>query len=711
MKKKKGFIVYAVAAIALGLLLLAFSLTRFKSGTIFRLAKNMEQEKMYFLANAALNEITAQVKLSVNDTSSSLGSSIHGLWSAQQNVTPGQIIWNGTFAIGDLPNTSSLKSAHFEETCDITAEAKLEAVSAFNTPRASYLCNLNIQVTASTTKPEAVLTLTETREVKIIDFADPFVDKYALFLKDFCLQLNSDTSKRLTIEGYKEPGKYSFIYLGNRGYPECNAYPQGSKSNPTPFTVFDIDADKDKKLLGASFHNPAGFNSQDPDLKTLTDKKLFWVGSVTNFSDYSPQFAITSHYHQVPEIASFYTQMADAARPAYRPGEDIVSATGLFAMWHVTQGGMPNAESFRTLLVDCIKVWKYHFGFIDYTNIDPQNPDSIILKHPVVASIFPYFEKNAESDPPKAFGGKMPAIFGPNRDIPAFVEGPVNLRFFKLGMVDASAVRFPALLGSDPINLPAIALPYEVDNPGKTFASVKLSSPIDPYSDVLMSHPVEHLPVNAPNFDITETASINVASNGTEQVPGYDVFPYTIPYEAISHFYTSQDTFYSERIIELDGKPVLYLDGLTIVDAPDTALNLYGVEQYTGNGKLVVTRGNLAIGNLQPLNPPDYLKIYLMSGRFYIGGSEPVTIKASLSSMAMHSDNSMHSTTDCGGLLPKNNDVTIEGNLLVDSFFDMHTYKNINIKHTKEVFFPEYPVRASVGESAKAFNITYSEGS
>ncbi|MBR4329221.1 MAG: hypothetical protein IKP71_05160, partial [Candidatus Riflebacteria bacterium] len=59
MNKRKGFILYIIVAAILGLAILAFALSTFKSGAVVQLARNVDQNRLIQIAKSANSEVLA----------------------------------------------------------------------------------------------------------------------------------------------------------------------------------------------------------------------------------------------------------------------------------------------------------------------------------------------------------------------------------------------------------------------------------------------------------------------------------------------------------------------------------------------------------------------------------------------------------------------------------------------------------------------------
>ncbi|EKD81988.1 MAG: hypothetical protein ACD_39C01534G0004 [uncultured bacterium] len=141
-------------------------------------------------------------------------------------------------------------------------------------------------------------------------------------------------------------------------------------------------------------------------------------------------------------------------------------------------------------------------------------------------------------------------------------------------------------------------------------------------------------------------------------------------------------------------------------------VDLSSVKKYRGKGKIVIGEGNCHIGNLAPVSSADdSLGIYLMAGRFVVkSDAETATIHASLIATTCFSDNSQSSSSAEGGIEFAGKNVNILGNLIVDNLFEMRDMPDgghLKIVHDPALYFPEYPVRVSVGQTRSLLAVDY----
>jgi hypothetical protein len=706
---RRGFVLFLVCTLALVMMVMIIGLSRHKSGAVLQLNRTIEQERAVTLAQAGVNEMLASVKADINDKDTSVGKAIHQFWKNRPAVNGSKVIYNASFDANRLKMTNQLVEETLGSRGDVSGQLSLvitERVAGI--PRPAYLGYVELVARAKYRDYPKETRVKERREIKIVDLSDPFLDKYALFVKTFCRTINNP-KKRIIVQGVttNDPGKYSFAYLGNRSYPSCPEFPAGSKSAETPPVILDLDFEKDRYLLG-SFYQPAAFRMKDNRLSQLSAGNLFFVNPPVAFSRVSGSFSLAADFHKTTELLTIYKSIVDSARPG---ADQEGTLSYMIYQDYLKAGGNPaNSEAFRSLVSTLMASWQYHYGYTDYTRISQDN--SFVSQHPFVG-VFSYFDEVEKSNPMRAVGGKMPLLFGEARNTPVYVEGPVFLRFFKIAFTDKIEVNFDLKDQIVPVSFPAVALHYE-KNP-ETFSGKVLNPPLDSRTDRLMSMPVEHFSINNFYFGAgSVSAKTPTAVKGG--VEGYDVFPaFDQSLRSIAYYYQTADEFVKDRVRLINGQKTLDLDGISlIIGKGDQALDLSGVQKYRGKGKIILGEGKCNIGNLTPLKPDeDYLGIYLMYGRFVIKSAGPVAeIHASLVATTCLNDNSQTSASAEGGMEFDGKSVNLLGNLVIDNLFEMRGLPeggHLRIVHDPGLYFPEYPVRVSVGQTRSLLAVDYAQ--
>ncbi|HAE40851.1 MAG TPA: hypothetical protein DCG57_19790, partial [Candidatus Riflebacteria bacterium] len=233
---RRGFILFLVCVLALVMMVMIIGLSRHKSGAVLQLNRTIEQERAVTLAQAGINEMLASIKAEVNDKDTPVGKAIHQLWKNRPGVTGANAIFNASFDSSRLKMTNQLVEETLGSRGDVSGQISLvitERVTGI--PRPAYLGYVELIARTKYRDYPAETRVKERREIRVVDLSDPFIDKYALFVKSFCRLIN-DPKKRIIVQGVttNDPGRYSFAYLGNRSYPACPEFPNGSKSAETP---------------------------------------------------------------------------------------------------------------------------------------------------------------------------------------------------------------------------------------------------------------------------------------------------------------------------------------------------------------------------------------------------------------------------------------------------------------------------------------------
>ena len=705
---RRGFVLFLVCVLALVMMVMIIGLSTQKSGAVTQLTRTIEQERAVTLAQAGINEMLAWVKAGVNDQNSSIGARIHQYWKSRPTVAGPQVIFRTSFSPVQLKMTNQLVEETLGNRADVSGQLSLVISQRINGARPSFIGHVELIGKAKYRDFAAETCVKERRELKIVDLSDPFVDKYALFVKSFCRSLNNP-KKRIIIQGITpdDPTRYSFAYFGNRSYPSCPEFPQGSKSANSPPVILDLDFKEDNHLLGA-FYRPAPFQMKNPQHVQASTGNLFFANPPVSFASIKSSFSVSNDFHKTPELVNIYQK--GIVEPS-RPYSDQEGTLGYVVCKDFQRsGGNPAAsEVFQSLVSMLMNNWKYQYGYTDYTSIFGSS-NSFAHEQPF-SGILGYFEDIDASNKMRTFGGKMPLLFGENRDTPVYVEGPVFLRFFKIAFVDQVEVNFT--LAGDTLEVPFPTIPMNYEKNAETFSGKTLNPPVDSRTDKLMSMPVEHFSINNFFFGAgTTPAKTPTAVKGG--VEGYDVFPvFDETLRTVSHFYQTADEFISDRVKTIDGQKTLDLDGISLIMGKSAqALDLSAVKKYRGKGRIVMGEGNCHIGDIGPVSAADdALSIYLMSGRYVVkSDSSTATIYASLVATTCFSDNSQASVSSEGGIEFEGKSVNILGNLIVDNLFEMRGLPDdghLKIVHDPRLYFPEYPVRVSVGKTRSLMAVDY----
>ena len=704
--KRKGFILYIVCALAIGLFILIASLNKFKSGAVLQLSKNVTQERMIVVAQGAINEALAAVKGGINDVNTAVGKAVKDFWASQKGAPA--VIWSASFNESSLKVSKDIAAEHLGNkgnvSCDVTlfADEQIKA-SATN----SYTGHMVIVGKVSCDGVKDAVKITEVHDIKVTDLSFPLLDKYAFFVKSFCPSINSK-DKKFIIEGVKGKNKesYSFVYFGNRNYPSCNEFPQGGTKNPP--VIFDLDfASEDKKLLGAFYKDDAELNLKDSEKKQLSKGQFFNTFS-KDFKDYQSFFDPKKHFHNTRELEIAYLSLVESARQAFAANPAPESVAARIIQDYDRAGGQPqNADVFLSLLDELMPIWKYYYGYTDYNHIYPEN-DSSFGATPPFTGLISYFKEYSTKNKSKVRGGSMPEIFGEDRKRPVYVDGPVYVRFFKVGLLDQ--INLPFNYAGLSLNVPVTCVSCVWEKPGTgTFSSQPIGS-LDGITSRFMSHPVDWLSIN--NFYFGPGENVDNKDNRIScGMLGYNVFHYLDPkLRTVSNYYMNASDFIKDRIKNINGEQVLDLDGISVIYGKDKAkLDLSSIKKYRGKGMIVSFLGNCVLGDLAPTDANvDYLKIWLMGGRFFVDETRSsAAIFASLISTFKSNDNSSTPSSHEGGFYTNKVPTTIMGNLIIDNLFDMRDKKYFKIIHDPKIYKCEYPVRVSVGGPKAEYILDY----
>lgn len=702
---KKGFILYIVCALAFGLFILTASLNKFKSGAVLQLSTTVTQEKMVVVAQAAVNEMLAAVKDEINSPNG-FGQHVKDFWKSKK--TAPATIKKVNFSASNLPASKDMASTYLGSNGSVEGVAEIIVTDSIsNHGVISYLGYLKLVGTVSCDGVKNAVAITEQHDIKIVDLSFPFLDKYALFVKSYCQNINTN-DKNFVVKGVSGSGgnPYSFVYLGNRNYPTCPAYPQGARGANHPPVILDVDFKADKKLLGAAYSDNARMALRDSEDANLTNGKFFMTRE-KKFAEYKDAggFSPKTDFHKTSELNALYRGLVGASRNAL---------TGQFSTAYLVVndfnnagGKAENSEIFWGILHDVFPIWKYHYGYTDFNTIFPKDDSAFGATHPFTGLV-PYFAKMSSFCPPKRIGGSMPALFGEGRDTPVYIEGPTYCRFFKVGLIDQVTINFN-IGGGHNFDVPFPCVSCVWEDPQNTFSGKDVGR-IDGMTSKLMSHPIDFLSINNFYFGAGE----NIANKDSKiggSINGYDVFHYIdSELKTVSSRYLTADDFKKDRIKTVDGEKLLDLDGISLIGGKaGESLDLSDIKRYRGKGMIMFYYGNCILGNLEPVDPNKcYLKIILNGGRFSVkDGLGSAKIHASLVSLIKNTDNSSVSMSQEGGFFTKGINTHIIGNLIIDNLFDMRDKKNFKITHDPRIYSNEYPVRVSVGGPKSLYQIDY----
>ena len=711
--KRRGFVLYVVCALAIGLFILISSLNRFKSGAVLQLSKTVTQERMIVVAQSAINESLAAVKGGINDGTTTVGKAVKDFWVNKKSAPA--IVWSSNFTESNLPATKDIAGEYLGSKGNVGSEIRLYADEQIKEAGTnSYTGHLVIVGKVSCDGVNNAVNITEVHDVKITDLSFPLLDKYAFFVKSYCPNLNHP-EKRFIIEGV--PGKnkesYSFVYLGNRNYPSCNEYPEGGTKHPP--VLLDLDFEKDKDLLGNFYQEGAGFNIKDNELAQKAKGQFFKTFNV-DFKDIQDKFDIKNHFYKTRELEVSYYSLIQSCQKSLAEahaiyGDGVTNSTvgKIVNDYNMAGGKAQNSEIFWAIVFDVVPTWKYYYGYTDFKHIYPDGENSLGATHPFTG-LMPYFAEYGTKNKSKKAGGTMPEFFGEDRKRPVYIDGPAYVRFFKVGFLDETIIHLQYPTWNYGVDVPVNVIACVWEKPEDGTYSSQYVKDFDGITERLMSHPVDWLSINNFYFGPGENVDNkdNVISGGMK---GYNVFPYLdTKLRTVSNFYMNASDFKEDRIKNINGEPVLDLDGISVIYGKDKAkLDLSDVKKYRGKGMIVSYMGNCVLGDLMPSDASvDYLKIWLMRGKFFVDEiKSSATIAASLIATVSSGDNSSIPSSQEGGFFTRKVPTTIFGNLIIDNLFDIRDKKYLKITHDPKIFNCEYPVRVSVGGPKAEYVLNY----
>ncbi|MFZ5950168.1 MAG: hypothetical protein ACOYXC_05665, partial [Candidatus Rifleibacteriota bacterium] len=536
--------------------------------------------------------------------------------------------------------------------------------------------------------------------------------------------------RRILIEGIPADGPFmSHAFLGNHNYPKCA---DGKKH-----LWFDLFFDESSKL--SNFARITGYSG----LKAFTGADMPECLFFSNSYPFASLSGISvSQFYQVRAVIALYekfvNQAADGCLGNTKPSKEtkqklkelckkgMDASNSNAAAYEICQdfhdnfkmsgnvGIYKDCAGFKKILNTCIMKWPYTYGFTDANsiwNLENLNlPDLPAPRAWATALAFgglasptaelndkgayfaEYLEKKDGDDynPERVRVGKMPMLYGSDCKNKLFVEGPVFLRFFKIGFLDTFSQTIEFFRGNANIEPETVPLRfYRYDKDTNNFLNTKLGAPV-PFSglhkeEFLMSRAVDNVSINALMGDSISifdgdgneitTSTINLGhSNTTEplQPNGSNIsavnFGRLIDFKTVSWNYPNTDIFVEHRVREYEGKDTMFVDGCIYVEEGD--LDLSKVNQFYGKGMIYLGRGNCYLSDLKKLEGRnDTLRIYLRDGKFIIRSEyNTAEIHASLAAFSYPFGNT--DPAKMGTLiLTGQSNVKIVGNLLVDYLY------------------------------------------
>lgn len=735
---RRGFILYIVVTVLLALSILAFALNSLKSGAVTQLARNVDQNRLSLLAQSANAEVIAMIRSNANYApDSQIFKKLRSMFPTA--ASPAPAVGTAITLFSNFEPQQTLKIADsagyrlvIKSRATLTPyrEAPAKSVMAFN----AYL-DVYSQAYRRGAE-ENVIEVHERRDVRLVDLRHRF-DRYAVFVKNFGPSYNHP-HRRITIQGIPADGPHvSHAYFGYQNYPACNdsrkhiwmdlCYEPGKKEsqnfpNFNKITGFSGAA----AFTGAAMPNCL-FEKQSyefKELKGITEDQFFQVKAVIKLYEIFVNQAADGCLGNTTPSSKTRNDLKNLCRQAMNAVNSNAAAwdvcNDFYSNFRMV-GNKPDyskCNGFIQVLRTCIKNWKYVYGFTDANsiwkleslnlpNLPPTRTWATSLALGGLASpsqdllnkgsyFYEYLQESGGKpyNPERVRVGKMPRLFGDDGKQKLFVEGPVFLRFFKVGFLDTFSqpmefFRGTKIVEPEPVPLRFTRYDKEIAPGKKTFLNTPLTDAVPSGGVVpehyLMSRAIDNISVNALQGDslaifdgngnnvTTSTVRIGVPSTVEPLQPdGSNIkattFGRLIDFKTVSWNYPNTADFVQHRVASREGKKTLYLDGCIYIEEGD--LDLSDVNQYYGKGMIYIGRGNCFLSNLKRIgNRKDTLRIYLRAGKYVIREEfNAVEIQASLA--AFYYPFGSSDPTQMGALiLNGQSSVKILGNLLVDYLY------------------------------------------
>lgn len=799
MNKRKGFLLYIILAILLALAILAFALNDFKRGAVTQLARNVDQNRLMLVAKSANAEVLATIRSQVNHSSQSnifrkfrepfpdsngnatpLNQEIHIL----SGFSPEKTV--------DMANDTGY-SIKVESRASLTCyrAAPYKSVSAYN----AYLDVYSKAFRSE--NPENAIEVYERHDVRLVDLRHT-LDKYALFVKNYSPDLNN-SQRRIVIQGI-EPAdnRISRVYLGNDNYPDG--------ADPEKKLWLDVCFDEIKDMPG--FKNIFRKNTLSKFLDGSGQPFLFYANQV-KMRDHNYFDLPKDLFHHVPAVKKVYESLVNMAADScagqvsaakvgaelkakcsnampntnnnaavYRICKDYVDNFKTSTYEGRTVNDYSACVNFDTILQTCMDNWVYQYGYLDADKVwevaNSEWPSPPIAQNWVTALAYKgltekndynagmgsyfygyYLQKNSKIYNPERFRvGKMLRLYGQNNNTPVLVEGPVNLRFFKIGYFNNFEEELEFYGGQKhKIQPEPVPILFRRPDLNETFQNKEVNTDFTSNSDcftdkMLMSQPIDSIPVNAllldqsgngPNYyngdGVAKALNRNDVFSDLFEVPAQKTASAKIPgrrfgrlidYKNVSYNYPSPSEFLADRVVAVGGKKTLCVDGIMYIEKGD--MNLSDINYFYGKGLIYLASGNVIFGNFRrhpELAMYDSLRFYLRHGDFILGSNESdITIEASLA--ALNYKVGLNDPREQGSLVLGNKKkVHIIGNLIVDYLFTrdasgkgLSSGGSLIIEHDPIIMEPGVsldgnslsPYHVSIGRMKSAFAIRATQG-
>lgn len=745
MNKRKGFILYIIVAAIIGLAILAFALSTFKSGAVVQLARNIDQNRLIQVAKSANAEVLAILRTQANNSQS------QNIFKAFRSIFPNPS-GNSSALYQTIPLLNNYIPDKTKEIADksgykIVIESR---ASLTNFQKSIYQStsayNAYVDIYSKAYRegaPENSIEVHERHDVRLVDLRHN-LDKYALFVKDYTPDLNN-SQRRVIIQGIEPTdGRITRVYLGSEIYPQTAEGPD--KDWNKNILWFDLYFNEINKM--------PGFKSifKNQQLTSFPDnsaaKFLFYANKVKFTELKMPK----NLFYHVTAVKKVYEDFVNDAANGCAKNTKLPHKVGA-ALKSKCQAAMPNSNNnsaayricddyvrnfkrgvydgkevddysacatFNTILETCMNKWEYHYGYLDANGVweVDQNEFPNMAKPQSWVTALTYkglVDKNDDNDKmgPYVYWyykgqngvsynleryrvGKMFRLYGENNTTPVLVEGPVKLRFFKIGYFNDFEENLVFYTQPHKIHPEPVPILFRRPDSGDTFQNTKVSknfSSSDFFTDnMLMSQAID-IPINALLLNDSGTGPDYIdgngkkkpltkkevfsnefvypvqKSNGDKKTEG-KFFGRRVDFDNSSYNYPSPKEFLEDRIREINGRKTLCVDGIMYIEKGD--MDLTDINYFYGKGLIYLATGNVTFGNfnrLRDISEGDTVRFYLRQGDFILGsGNSDITIEASLAALFSKVGDSDPRNQGSLVLNGKRN-VHIIGNLIVDYFY------------------------------------------
>lgn len=738
--KKRGFILYIVVCILLGLAILAFALNDFKRGAVTQLAKNVDQNRLMLLAKSANNEVMALIRSQVNlSPNSSIFQKFRSGFPANAgNSSP--LNREVQILSGFKPEQTLEMADDSGYTIDIECRANLTYYSQASYKSVSaYNAYLDIYSHAwRKDAPKNSIEVYERHDVRLVDMRHN-LDKYALFVKNYSPDLNN-TQRRVVVQGIEPTdGLISRVYLGNDNYPD--------KEDPSNDLWLDIcfDEIKDmpgfKAIFGAVATKPFADGSGEPNMfysnaVPFTDlnlpKNLFYQVTAVKkvYEDFVNKAAngCAGKTDLPAKVGQELKAKCQECMPhtnnnaaAYRICNDYVTHFKRSTIEGKEVDDYSECENFNSILETCMQHWVYQYGYLDANKVwdvvNCERPDvpktlawdnclafkGLVEPSDDYGKVGPYiyaysFGNTANGkvyNPERYRVGKMLRLYGYENKTPVLVEGPVKMRFYKIGFFndfEQTLTFYTMNHAIHPETVPILFRRHDLPETFQNIETCKDFAATDYFSDKkLMSQAIDNVSVNAlllggqdigyyngdgelkklSREDVYNDSFLYPCQKTAETKVKATNMGRLVDFSNSSYNYPSPTEFMADRVrTDESGKKVLFIDGVMYIQQGE--MDLSDVNYFYGKGLIYLGTGNLTLGNFRrfrDMDSGDSCRFYLRQGDIKLGSSESdITIEASLA--AIFSEVGSSDPQKQGSLILSNKrNVTIFGNLLVDYFY------------------------------------------